>query len=133
MSRLAFFLLAGAWIAAGCGSPSSEPPPPPAETLFVDAAAVAQQRAAKDREFKTMDDSPIVASERPTFEGLEYYPYDPSLRFAVRFRPFDDPEPLLEEGDPELALQLLHLLVHGRLGDGIGEGARGSRVRRWCG
>lgn len=95
MSRLVFATILGVLLLAGCGSPGSEIPPPPApETLFLDAAAVADQRAAKDRQFKTMDDSPITASELPQFEGLEYYPYDPSLRFVVRFQPFDDPEPL---------------------------------------
>ena len=58
---LVALLLLTIGLVAACSAPASRvPPPPPAETLFVDAAEVAAQRASKDRQFRTLDDSPLL-------------------------------------------------------------------------
>lgn len=42
---------------------------------------VAEQREGKDGYFRNAPGSPIPASERATFAGLEYYPVDIGMRF----------------------------------------------------
>ena len=44
-------------------------------------------RAEKDDLFVTHPDTPLMAVDRATFEGLRYWPYDPSLRFEVPVEP----------------------------------------------
>lgn len=43
--------------------------------------AIAEFRADKDRFFRSAPNSPIPEAEREAFEGLPYYPIDPSLRY----------------------------------------------------
>jgi uncharacterized protein (DUF1684 family) len=51
--------------------------------LAADApAAHALWRSARDELFRTHPQSPLLPSDRPTFDGLPYYAYDP--RFAKR-------------------------------------------------
>ncbi len=52
-------------------------PPPPGW-----AEEIAAQRAAKDEEFKTSPDTPLLASDVPSFKGLDYWPPDPAYRFV---------------------------------------------------
>jgi hypothetical protein len=52
-------------------------PPPPGW-----AGGIAAERAAKDREFLTDPETPLRAADVPTFKGLDYWPPDPSYRFA---------------------------------------------------
>ncbi len=57
--------------------------------------AVAEYRADKDEFFRTSPGSPIPAAEREGFEGLPYYPVDPSLRFDdLRLEPYTGEEPV---------------------------------------
>ena len=57
-------------------------------------AAIAGYRAEKDAFFKTSPSSPIRADERPTFEGLPYYPVDEDLVFeGLRLQPYTGSEP----------------------------------------
>jgi uncharacterized protein (DUF1684 family) len=51
-------------------------------------------RAQKDALFVRHPQSPIAAPERATFEGLHYFPYDPSLRVQAVIEPYP---PILEE------------------------------------
>jgi uncharacterized protein (DUF1684 family) len=44
-------------------------------------------RQAKDRLFAEHPQSPLLAEERATFEGLRYWPYDPAWRMVVPFEP----------------------------------------------
>lgn len=44
---------------------------------------LARFRTGKDELFATHPDSPIPEAERASFQGLSYWPYDPSLRFVV--------------------------------------------------
>lgn len=55
--------------------------------------------AEREALFRDHPQSPVPVSERPTFRAL-HWPYDPSLRFAVR------PEPANDEGSVGLALPL---------------------------
>jgi uncharacterized protein (DUF1684 family) len=50
-----------------------------------DADTLAWFRAEKDTLFRTHPQSPIPASDRATFEGLQYWPFDPALRVTARF------------------------------------------------
>lgn len=47
-------------------------------------------RAARDDLFKQHPQSPIPVHSRDTFEGLEYYAYDPSARVLGELRPVDE-------------------------------------------
>ncbi len=50
-----------------------------------DAQTLAWFRAEKDTLFRTHPQSPIPASERATFQGLRYWPYDPAMRVTAQF------------------------------------------------
>jgi len=57
-------------------------------------AAIAGYRAEKDAFFKSSSRSPIPAAERPTFQGLPYYPIDEDLVFdELRLEPYGGSEP----------------------------------------
>ena len=43
----------------------------------------------RDRLFKDHPQSPLSVESRSTFEGLSYFPYDPSLRFTPTMQPVD--------------------------------------------
>jgi uncharacterized protein (DUF1684 family) len=66
---------------AGCGPGRGDlmmtAPPPPGW-----AAGIAAERAAKDREFRTDPETALLPADVPTFKGLDYWPLDPSYRFA---------------------------------------------------
>jgi uncharacterized protein (DUF1684 family) len=51
------------------------------------AAATAAFRRAKDELFRTHSQSPLPTKARGTFEGLAYWPYDPSWRLTARLEP----------------------------------------------
>lgn len=44
-------------------------------------------RAARDDLFRTHPQSPIPLADRPSFRGLSYWPYDPTLRLTAAFQP----------------------------------------------
>jgi uncharacterized protein len=50
-----------------------------------DAETLAWFRAQKDQLFREHPQSPIPATERPTFPGLAYWPHDPRARVLARF------------------------------------------------
>ena len=57
--------------------------------------AVREYRSDKDRFFASDDRSPIPAAERASFEGLPYYPIDPSLQFDdLTLEPYTGDEPV---------------------------------------
>jgi uncharacterized protein (DUF1684 family) len=57
--------------------------------------AVAQFRSDKDAFFKSAPNSPIPEAEREAFEGLPYYPVDPSLGFdGLTLEPYTGDEPV---------------------------------------
>jgi uncharacterized protein (DUF1684 family) len=57
-------------------------------------AAIAGFRAEKDAFFKTSPHSPVPADERPTFEGIPYYPVDEDLVFdGLNLEPYAGGEP----------------------------------------
>ncbi len=47
------------------------------------AARLEMRRKGKDKYFRDNFESPIPPQERETFEGLNYYPLEPSLRFEI--------------------------------------------------
>jgi len=46
-------------------------------------------RNAKDALFASRPDTPITAADRPGFDGLSYWPYDPTKRFEVEVEPLE--------------------------------------------
>ena len=44
-------------------------------------------RAAKNDLFARHPDTPILPADRAVFAGLDYWPYDPALRFDVAVEP----------------------------------------------
>jgi uncharacterized protein len=52
-----------------------------------DADTLAWFRGQKDRLFRDHPQSPLPVSERPSFEGLPYWPFDPRARVSARFVP----------------------------------------------
>ncbi|MCL4323857.1 MAG: DUF1684 domain-containing protein [Candidatus Thermoplasmatota archaeon] len=68
-----------------------------------------ERRKQKDEYFRTDMDSPIPEGERKTFPGLNYYPIEEKLRFAVRLAPVDPPTPLsfgVSQGPPRPMLKV---------------------------
>lgn len=52
--------------------------------------ALETHRREKDADFKQASDSPIPAAERPSFNGLRYFPPDPALRLLATVEPVHD-------------------------------------------
>jgi len=78
--RLILVLLAGLAVASACnrGGVTMSPVPPPRSWEH----EVQADRREKDAVFGSDPDSPIPRSERASFRGLDYYPADPSWRYA---------------------------------------------------
>ncbi len=51
-------------------------------------------RASRDRFFREDPESPLLPEDRESFEGLDYYPPDASLRFEGPIHFYPQPEPL---------------------------------------
>ncbi len=49
-------------------------------------------RRERDLAFKSSPESPIPAEDRARFQGLNYYPVEPALRFRVRLNRYPVPE-----------------------------------------
>lgn len=75
-------------VLAGC---SDKRTPEPSGS---DQDPVLQERLAKDAFFKSDADSPIPSGERIGFSGLSYYPINPALKFQLRLRRYDRPQPV---------------------------------------
>jgi hypothetical protein len=88
-----FVLLLIAGFAASCGGDAGAPPSRE-QFPFTEPEALAQERREREQEYATSPDSPIPEDRRDAFEGLEFYPYDPELRFVVRLDRYEDPEPV---------------------------------------
>jgi uncharacterized protein len=56
------------------------------------ARALSRSRAGKDDFFRTSHDSPLPHGGAATFQGLNYFDPDPSLRFEVRLQRYANPE-----------------------------------------
>ena len=84
---------AALFAAVGCSAGAARETPP-AGLRFLAADAVAKERADKDASFRSDADSPIPPEARASFKGLDYYPFDPAARFAVKLRRFPQPVPL---------------------------------------
>ena len=53
---------------------------------------VIQERRAKDAAFKSDSQSPLPSEDKPGFQGLAYYPLNPSLKFSVQLKRYPSPE-----------------------------------------
>lgn len=53
---------------------------------------IKKEREQKDEFFSQGMRSPIPASERGDFEGLNYYPVKPELRFKLKLQPYEEKE-----------------------------------------
>jgi len=73
---------------ARVGEPMVSPPAPAAY-----GETVAAERAAKDRRFQEAPDTPLLAADLPGFRGLDYWPVDPSWRYAGPIERYPRPEP----------------------------------------
>jgi uncharacterized protein (DUF1684 family) len=51
-----------------------------------------EERAAKDKAFKSEKDSPIPEPERAAFRELSYYRIDPALRFSLKLNRYSAPK-----------------------------------------
>jgi uncharacterized protein (DUF1684 family) len=69
---------------SGTGGPDRESSSPQDPIL--------QERLAKDRDFKSGQNSPIPDSERSGFQGLSYYPINPALRFSAKLNRYAGPK-----------------------------------------
>ena len=56
-------------------------------------------RAQKDLLFRDHPQSPIPPGERPSFTGLAYWPYDPTVRVEAHFRATEDEPPPATAGE----------------------------------
>lgn len=76
-------------VALGCGPrPTMTAVPPPRSW----SAEVAADRRAKDEAFRTDPESPLPQGKRATFAGLDYFPLDPSWRYAGFIAWYPSPE-----------------------------------------
>jgi uncharacterized protein (DUF1684 family) len=57
------------------------------------AQAWLRWRAVRDELFRSHPQSPLPVQRRAQFDAVDYFPYDPGLRFAVEVEPVE-PEPL---------------------------------------
>lgn len=76
---------------SGCGSSAptamvSIPPPQDWEER------IAASRSAKDRQFKSDPDTPLVAEDVSGFESLDYWPADPGFYFVGQVQYYERPE-----------------------------------------
>lgn len=81
---LALGLIAGATIFEACSKESSTP--------AGSADPVLQARRERDRAFKYDPQSPIPEEARIRFQGLDYFPLNPGLRFQVKLNRYPVPE-----------------------------------------
>lgn len=58
------------------------------------AERIRADRASRDGFFERDPESPLLAEDRDAFQGLDYYPLDPSLRFEGPIHFYPQPEPL---------------------------------------
>lgn len=93
MRRMSFrnagFVAAWALLAAGCRARTTMTLVPPPGSW---ATQLAEERAARDAAFKSDPDSPLPASARAGFSGLDYFPLDPRWRYAGFVERFPAPE-----------------------------------------
>lgn len=58
---------------------------------------IEQERKEKDQFFETHPQSPIPQADRESFDGLAYFPPDPSYRFELELDEHDNPETISVE------------------------------------
>ena len=85
----ALVLVTAAIAFSGCTESKNENSPRPAS-----GDAVLQERLAKNDAFKSGAESPVPAEARPSFRGLDYYPYNPDLIFTVSLHRYPGPKPV---------------------------------------
>jgi uncharacterized protein (DUF1684 family) len=79
-----------------------------------DVETLAWFRAEKDVLFRQHPQSPIPVSERASFGGLRYWPYDPSMRVMARFEATAQSGPPSTGEIPFRRIGTLHFDLHGR-------------------
>ncbi|RMG47890.1 MAG: DUF1684 domain-containing protein [Acidobacteria bacterium] len=77
---------------AGC-APAPGPEGPPPGLRFLSPEEIAAARAERNEWFKTSPESPLPEEVKRRFQGLDYYPFNPSLRFFAHLERYDDPKP----------------------------------------
>jgi uncharacterized protein (DUF1684 family) len=63
-----------------------------AKKLSSPQSPILLERAARDEDFKSGENSPIPKQNRTGFRGLSYYPLNPVLRFSVRLNRYPSPK-----------------------------------------
>ncbi len=69
------------------------------------ASPLEEFRRGRDELFKTHPQSPIEPDERSSFQGLRYFPHDPSYRVTARFEAGDASELLIDTGGEDGAVR----------------------------
>lgn len=67
--------------------------------------ALERWRTGRDELFKTHPQSPIEPMERDSFEGLQYFPYDPAFRVRAALEDGDGSELLIDTGGEDGAVR----------------------------
>ncbi len=76
------FILGWLWLTLAPGCDSQTDTPDSAGDDYYHS--ILQFRRMRDQRFKTAGDSPIPPEARRQFQGLAYFPINPSMRFSVR-------------------------------------------------
>jgi len=75
-------------VLCGCSGPDNSG----LEPSSTQQDSILQGRLAKDRDFKSGENSPIPGPERAGFQGLSYYPINPDLRFRAKLIRYPRPK-----------------------------------------
>ncbi len=63
----------------------------------------------KDNYWKTGEDSPLLENDKPEFQGLDYFNYDPAFRFEGPITKYENPDTIIiygkREGDERPSLK----------------------------
>jgi uncharacterized protein len=81
---LSFALLVSAAAFGGCAGDKSATPGIGDQVL--------QVRRDRDRAFRSGTESPIPAKDKTRFQGLDYFPLNPALRFHLKLNRYPSPE-----------------------------------------
>lgn len=73
------------------------------------AVGHARWKAGRDALFRTHPQSPLPAGDALRRTGLPYWPYDPSLRFAVPLEPAESPQALRVDAGADGVIHLRQL------------------------
>ncbi len=83
--------------------------------------AWAQWQAVRDRLFREHPQSPLAVARRARFRGIDCFPYDPALRFAVSLVAARDRETIRVEAGRDGGMTLVPFALTSGLGAALGK------------